>query len=78
MIELISIDEFTKENNIPRIDFIKSDIERLQRQMNVLWKIVDEGWQILYFTAKEEVKEALKKDIMEEKVNLIETNWITL
>lgn len=58
--------------------FIKSDIERLQRQIELLWKIVDEGWQILYFTAKEEVKEALKKEILEERVNLIETNWITL
>ncbi|MFA7298217.1 MAG: FkbM family methyltransferase [Candidatus Absconditabacterales bacterium] len=33
MIELISIDEFVKENNIPKIDFIKSDIEGYERQL---------------------------------------------
>lgn len=58
--------------------FIKSDKERLQRQMAVLRKIVEEGWQILYFTAKDEVQETLKRDISDKKVNLIETNWIII
>ena len=58
--------------------FVKSDFKRLQTQMHVLRKIVDEGWQILYFTAKKEVKDVLKKDIDDKKVKLIETNWITL
>ncbi|MCK4255285.1 AAA family ATPase [candidate division WOR-3 bacterium] len=58
--------------------FIKSDFKRLKTQMHVLRKIVDEGWQILYFTAKNEVKEAFKKDIANKRVNMIETNWIKL
>jgi len=57
--------------------FVKSDFKRLRSQMRVLQKIVGEGWQILYFTAKNEVKEALKGNIEAGEVNLIETNWIT-
>lgn len=33
MIELISIDEFIKENSISKVDFIKSDIEGYERQL---------------------------------------------
>jgi len=35
--------------------FIKSDKERLARQLALLLKITEWGWQVLYFTAKEEV-----------------------
>jgi hypothetical protein len=42
--------------------FIKADIDRLARQINVLKRLSEEGWQILYFTAKDEVKNALKED----------------
>lgn len=43
--------------------FIKADIDRLAKQLNVLKRISKDGWQILYFTAKEEVKDALKQDL---------------
>lgn len=43
--------------------FIKADIDRLANQLNVLKRISEEGWQILYFTAKDEVKNALKEDL---------------
>lgn len=43
--------------------FIKADKERLQRQIDILKRISQSGWQIIYFTAKDEVKDALKQDI---------------
>ncbi len=43
--------------------FIKADSERLKRQLKMLKSIASMGWQILYFSAKEEVKEALEDDI---------------
>lgn len=52
--------------------FIKASPDRLKRQMEVLKKISSSGWQIIYFTAKGEVKEALKKDIDSRMVNYIE------
>lgn len=41
--------------------FIKSDRERLQRQVETLKRISENGWQIIYFSAKEEIKDALCK-----------------
>ena len=32
-IEVISIDDFVRENNLPRVDFIKADIEGFERHM---------------------------------------------
>jgi len=52
--------------------FIKASPDRLKRQMKVLKKISSSGWQIIYFTAKGEVKEALKEDIDNRIVNYIE------
>lgn len=43
--------------------FIKADIDRLTKQLNALKRLSGEGWQILYFTAKDEVKEVLKDDL---------------
>jgi len=43
--------------------FIKADSDRLAKQLSVLERISKEGWQILYFTAKDEVKDALKEDL---------------
>jgi len=37
--------------------FIKSDPERLQRQFKTLLQITELGWQILYFSAKGEVRD---------------------
>jgi len=56
--------------------FIKADTERLTRQMGILKRISDSGWQIIYFTAKDEVKEALKYDIETGSVNYIELQGI--
>ena len=56
--------------------FIKSDKNRLQNQMNILTKISQSGWQILYFSAKDEVKETLKEAIEKGVVNLLETRAV--
>jgi uncharacterized protein YhaN len=52
--------------------FIKASPDRLKRQMKVLKRISSSGWQIIYFTAKGEVKEALKEDIDSRMVNYVE------
>ena len=51
--------------------FIKADKERLQRQIDILKRISESGWQIIYFTAKDEVKDVLKRDIQSGKVQYI-------
>lgn len=43
--------------------FIKADRKRLLRLMRTLERLVERGWQILYFTAKDEVVEALHDGI---------------
>lgn len=52
--------------------FIKADRERLRRQIDILKRICAAGWQIIYFTAKDEVVEVLKSDIAKESVTYIE------
>lgn len=52
--------------------FIKADMERLRKQIDILAGISQSGWQIIYFTAKDEVKDILKEDIKNNKVNYIE------
>ena len=52
--------------------FIKADMERLRKQIDILKGISQSGWQIMYFTAKDEVKEVLKEDIENNKVDYIE------
>ena len=56
--------------------FIKSDIERIERQMNALKKICNIGWQILYFSCKNEIKDILSNDIKNGNINYIDINWI--
>jgi DNA repair exonuclease SbcCD ATPase subunit len=41
--------------------FIKADPDRLKRQIDVLRRISKLGWQIIYFSAKEEIKNAFKQ-----------------
>jgi uncharacterized protein YhaN len=53
--------------------FIKADKRRLQRQVNVLKRISQSGWQIIYFTAKDEVRDALKEDLANNSINYVET-----
>jgi len=52
--------------------FIKADKIRLKHQMKVLKNICEMGWQILYFSAKDEVKECLENEIKKGNVQLIE------
>ena len=56
--------------------FIKADIDRLAKQLNVLKRISEEGWQILYFTAKDEVKDALKEDLAKRSIGYHEIESI--
>ena len=58
--------------------FIKADKERLQRQIDILNRISQSGWQIIYFTAKDEVKDVLKHDIENGNVSYIELPSIPL
>jgi len=43
--------------------FIKADPERLSALLKMLFEINEAGWQILYFSAKEEIKRALQEKI---------------
>jgi hypothetical protein len=52
--------------------FIKADTDRLGRMMDLLRVLVDDGWQILYFTAKDEVSAALSDDIGAGRVQLLQ------
>jgi hypothetical protein len=52
--------------------FIKADKGRLQKQVNILSRISKSGWQIIYFTAKDEVRDILRKDIKSNQVNYVE------
>jgi hypothetical protein len=40
--------------------FVKSDTGRLTKQLHMLLELSRQGWQVLYFSAKDEVKEILK------------------
>jgi len=51
--------------------FIKADIKRLKEQLEILKRICDSGWQILYFTAKDEVREILENDIQKKNIDFI-------
>ena len=52
--------------------FIKADKERLQKQIDIIRSISESGWQIMYFTAKDEVRDVLKEVIESNKVNYVE------
>jgi len=56
--------------------FIKADKGRLQRQIDILKRVSKLGWQIIYFTAKDEVRDVLKHDIQSGKVSYIELQGI--
>jgi len=56
--------------------FIKADPNRLSKQMAMLKNICGKGWQIVYFSAKGEVKDALAGDIAKGVVDLIEIDNI--
>ncbi len=50
--------------------FLKADRERLEIMMNMLRGLSHQGWQILYFSAKDEIREAL--------ASLIDTGEVVL
>ena len=52
--------------------FVKASPDRLQKQIEILKKISNLEWQIIYFTAKGEIKEALKEDIDSKAINYCE------
>ncbi len=56
--------------------FVKADPDRLQRQIETLRKICELGWQVLYFSAKGEVKETLEEDIEKGAINHVEIQGI--
>lgn len=56
--------------------FIKADPDRLQKQIETLKKISKSGWQIMYFSAKGEVWDALKEDIKKGDINTVEMQSI--
>ncbi|HHF42527.1 MAG TPA: hypothetical protein ENL38_02270 [Candidatus Aminicenantes bacterium] len=50
---------------------VKADPRRLLAQLELLQEIVEMGWQIFYFSAKGEIKEALQNDIQAGRVTYI-------
>ena len=57
--------------------FVKADSDRLQRQIETLEKISELGWQIIYFSAKDEIKDALNEHINCGAVNCVEVKGIS-
>lgn len=51
--------------------FVKADKKRLKQQIKVLKEICSSGWQVLYFTAKDEVKDLLEEDMKSQTVSYI-------
>jgi len=58
--------------------FIKADIERCRRQIEILKSFAFEfGWQIIFLSAKEEIRELLKDDINSNTIQYIEISEIS-
>lgn len=56
--------------------FIKADPDRLQRQMEMISRISEWGWQVLYFSAKGEIKDILKEHIASGAIHYTEIRGI--
>jgi len=52
--------------------FVKSDIDRLKSQLFILQELSKTGWQFLYFTAKNEIKDCLKDEIKKKQISHFE------
>jgi uncharacterized protein YhaN len=52
--------------------FVKADPARLHKQIEVLRKISQSGWQVIYFTAKGEMREMAKPLIKRGAVDCVE------
>jgi exonuclease SbcC len=57
--------------------FIKADPVRLQKQIEMLKEISQSGWQIIYFTAKGEMRDIVKPLIKRGAVNYVEIQGIS-
>jgi uncharacterized protein YhaN len=57
--------------------FVKADPTRLQKQIEVLKGISQSGWQIIYFSAKGEMREMVKPLIKRGAVNCVEIQAIS-
>lgn len=53
--------------------FVKSDSNRLKRELDLLVRISGEGWQVFYFSCKEEVRNYLMKNYSE-KIKFVDLN----
>lgn len=51
--------------------FLTSDSKRLPRQMNILLDLSQSGWQILYFSVKDEIRALLRDPIEKDQVDEI-------
>jgi exonuclease SbcC len=58
--------------------FVKADPARLQKQIEMLKRISQSGWQIIYFSAKGEMREIAKPLIKRGAVNYVEIQAISL
>jgi len=56
--------------------FVKADLDRVKIQIEMLKKISKLGWQVIYFSAKKEIKDILKEDIDHSTVNYIQLQGI--
>jgi len=56
--------------------FVKADPDRLQRQIEMLKRISEWGWQIIYFSAKGEIKDVLKENIDDGAINYVEVQGV--
>ncbi len=52
--------------------FIKADPDRLKELVSLLKKISDNGWQVIYFSAKGEIVDAFKDDIESGRIHYAE------
>jgi DNA repair exonuclease SbcCD ATPase subunit len=57
--------------------FVKADPDRLQKQIEMLKRISQSGWQIIYFSAKGEMREIAKPLIKRGAVNYVEIQAIS-
>jgi len=51
--------------------FIKADPDRLPRQIETIRKVSKLGWQVIYFSAKGEINDALKEDVEQGDINYV-------
>lgn len=56
--------------------FVKADPDRLQRQIEMLKRISEWGWQVIYFSAKGEIKDLLNENIDNGAINYVEVQGV--